>query len=324
MDFSYLISGEHVAEPEPRYPHLRRRDHHQMSVLTIAIAASFALAAAMVVSAVAFSFAALDATSELGRLYGEPKCPHGKSYYAAPVNNYAPCCSHYAQTCCDLHGGACSFGYNFSEALATDATAATAWAHHIRNPRCSTLLSLLSCARCSPFAGHYMGHSTYLHHRPNLTVCDGFCKELWEACTGGFAHSSVRGADHSVPHLAFCTQQLGLQVGGQLLPHRRRALAIGAERSAPGIGALHGRGGSPAAPPAAVDDGNADDDGYAYDDGDDEADAYKYDAFDPAGATCFNAAKLASRPWRWLSLGLPLLLAATMMQLSHAAGSRSS
>mmetsp|Transcript_6855 Transcript_6855/g.16111 ORF Transcript_6855/g.16111 Transcript_6855/m.16111 type:complete len:170 (-) Transcript_6855:261-770(-) len=132
--------------------------------------------------------------------------------YDEPVNNFSPCCTHYAATCCDLHGDRCKRAYDF---------AAPSFP---RTERCEELLALLSCARCSSYAGHYdgSGHSTPLTARPNLTLCESFCSELWGACGRTFAPPAGAALDElheSSRAREFCVDQLGLRLPPPGDPH---------------------------------------------------------------------------------------------------------
>jgi hypothetical protein len=57
---------------------------------------------------------------------------------------------------------------------------------------------------------------TLLVHKPNITVCNSFCHETWEACVGPpRAEPSPAAAaafDDEAPHVHFCTQHLGVHV----------------------------------------------------------------------------------------------------------------
>jgi len=138
--------------------------------------------------------------------------------------------------------------------------------------RCSSLLSLLSCARCSPFAGHFVGRPSLLTQKPNITVCESFCFKLYDACV------SPLGPTSGEVQLAFCTQRLGLRVGG-----REPELA-------------------PVPPLTLVHSGTARNQQRGVINGDDASNDIK------GGATCFAAARTAAVPLRWLSWGVPCLI----------------
>ena len=221
-------------EDERRYPHLRS-SRHKRSLLFVVAASSLAIAASVVVAGiVAFK------TPEAARTYGEQHCAPGHSMYRLPIINYASCCSHYTTTCCNLHSSSCENKFEFltgaaisvaagadsthparatggsSMASAADGTSghgalggvATSHRPVVRAPRhsahCELVLSLLSCARCSPFAGHYVNSATLLMHKPNITVCESFCKEAYEACAP---------PESERDHVRFCSEQLGVHVG---------------------------------------------------------------------------------------------------------------
>ena len=78
------------------------------------------------------------------------------------------------------------------------------------------MLTLLSCARCSSYAGHFADghHQLTLAMRPNLTLCTGFCEELWNEC--GRAFAPLGRVDHDGVYVMgareFCEGQLGLRL----------------------------------------------------------------------------------------------------------------
>ena len=330
--FTFLLNEPAAAvdDTHERYPHLGGSRRHKHSLLTVIGASGLALAASVVVSGVAFTFADDSGSAELQRIYGERRCAPGHSYYASPVNNYASCCSHYATTCCDLHSNRCEHKFEFSlnsaaAVSASNRSTATAtggggiralfatlfasaapWvsaasggvmpplsppagsrAAAEKHQQCEHLLSLLSCARCSPYAGHYVNSPTLLIHKPNMTVCESFCHEIWEACaahtvehgmphgrTGGGGLASAGdgiGGGENAAHVRFCTQQLGVAVGGRL-PR-----------------GIHSAGNTAAA----------------------AAGRPLVDAAGADAATCFNAGRPAkAMPMRWLALGVPAVVTA--------------
>lgn len=275
--YSFLISdaafdaGDDVLA---RYPRLQRSRHkrHQLSLLTLGVAAGLALAAAVVVAAVSISFEE-PSLGELGRRYGHQMCARGHSTYQIPINNFASCCTHYSATCCDLSGSTCSSMYQFALAFTPASTdgsdsmrdgcsdgsecpesrnvgtnaaagsssggprvsAADRTNHHnddegeggkahrasaMLSPRCLSLLSLLACGRCSPFAGHFISRDTPLSHRPNMTICYSFCDSLWRACAAPGDHTlsgvaAPQGdgvmSDNSSTARQFC-ERIGLRV----------------------------------------------------------------------------------------------------------------
>ena len=203
-----------------RYPKLSRRGRSlPVSVLTIVGAGALAISAAVLVSSVSFNFSNLDATSELGQLYGQPSCPSGQSMYDSPINNFAWCCAHYAATCCDLHGDACVRLFKFTVVgRANSSAAGSTHTHHSHEEsHCDRLLSLLSCAQCSPFAGHFIESPALLRQRPRVLVCDSFCHSLYEACIPAARLDLPADGGDDQRHVDFCEQQLGLRVGGRLL-----------------------------------------------------------------------------------------------------------
>jgi hypothetical protein len=131
-----------------------------------------------------------------------PRCPHnGRASSQLLANNFSPCCTHYSVTCCDLSRRTCSQAFSFSGLLSRNGSALP--------ERCAALLSLLSCARCSPYAGYFTDESPRpISMRPNLTVCPEFCDEAWTVCGG------VQGPSTGGPASAreFCTQGLGLRL----------------------------------------------------------------------------------------------------------------
>ena len=68
--------------------------------------------------------------------------------------------------------------------------------------RCAEKRNLLACARCSPFAGHF---EKPVAHNITLTICDGFCRELWTACRPDQEQADDDG------YLLFCSG-LGVEV----------------------------------------------------------------------------------------------------------------
>ena len=253
--YSFLLNDLANAPDDVGHRYLHVRSSRQRySVVTVVAMTSLALAASVVVAGLgAFNFSEPQA---LSRTYGEQTCAPGHSMYRQPINNYASCCSHYGTTCCDLHGDSCKHKFEFvdragfgvsrpvtnsssdshsgrsgaadlSEAIGVGDTGRSTSVQPIREPsaKCEEMLSLLSCARCSPFAGHYVNSPKWLEHKPNMTVCESFCRELWTACLG--SHAKKHGASPSgalqptagvhSPHWLYCTQQLGVHVGGAVL-----------------------------------------------------------------------------------------------------------
>jgi len=328
--FSFLalppdLDVDRGSGPAARYPSIARgRGRSKQSVLTLVAAASLALAASVIVSAVAFTFADPDAASELVQRYGRPSCPHGHSMYREPINNYAPCCSHYAATCCDLHGDTCIQKFDYASYLARNrstllrrrlpsgANSATTTPDtapgsgpsttvvHLLPKRCTALLSLLACARCSPFAGHFVRSPTLLVRRPNLTVCESFCHSLYEACRPTSLPSPPPSqwparsglSAEKQPHLLFCTLELGLRVGGR----QPRSSTMSSADPARRVSEL-------------------DDD----DDGGDEL-----ESSEDRDATCFAAAQASASHHRWLSWGVPLALALLWNPHGRSAGLQNS
>ena len=201
------------------YPHVRSaRQKNMYSLLTVATTSSIALVATAAVAGIgAINYA--ERHEEMSQTYGKQLCAPGRSMHRLPVNNYASCCSHYGTTCCDLRSDSCESKFHFSTALPTSGRSGHADA---ALPKCELMLSLLSCARCSPYAGHYVHSENWLVHKPNLTVCENFCRELWDACVAPMhpelhagvpdAPEATAGADS--PHWRFCTERLGVHVGG--------------------------------------------------------------------------------------------------------------
>ena len=120
------------------YPLLRRHNYAQRQLLaTVTITVTLTLALSLLIGGLTFIGLDEDAAAQRAK-YGPPKCPAGRGMYDEPVNNFSPCCTHYSATCCPLHDGGCRRAYDFGAPSFP------------RTERCEALLSLLSCARCSP------------------------------------------------------------------------------------------------------------------------------------------------------------------------------
>ena len=52
-------------------------------------------------------------------------------------------------------------------------------------------------------------------------MCESFCLELWAACAPPPPFFSLGSPDDDAPHMGFCTQQLGVRVGGAVLTSGR-------------------------------------------------------------------------------------------------------
>ncbi|KAL1522356.1 hypothetical protein AB1Y20_017348 [Prymnesium parvum] len=188
------------------YP-LRRRHHSAERCAKATVAISVTLTLVLSLSIGLLTFVGLDDDDSVMRTkYGAPMCPKGENMLDAPVKNYSPCCTHYSSTCCNFFGEHCASGYDF---------AAPSFP---RTETCEQLLELLSCARCSSYAGHYdrSPPDLPLDARPSLTVCEIFCQRLWHACgptfmppmyAPGYGNSS-----EEVGAREFCVNVLGLRL----------------------------------------------------------------------------------------------------------------
>ena len=74
--FTFLLNEPAAAvdDTHERYPHLGGSRRHKHSLLTVIGASGLALAASVVVSGVAFTFADDSGSAELQRIYGERRC----------------------------------------------------------------------------------------------------------------------------------------------------------------------------------------------------------------------------------------------------------
>lgn len=200
MGYSMLESAARDGGVRP-YPLLRRHNYAQLQLAaTLTITVTLTCVFSLLIGLLMFMGVEEDSAAMM-RKYGSHKCPKGPNMLDHPINNFSPCCTHYSTTCCNLHGERCRAGYDFAKPSFP------------RTDKCEELLALLSCARCSSFAGHYDNSdpTVPLTVRPNLTVCNSFCDEVWMACAVSFQPTS----DDGLPRFGareFCTEQLGLRV----------------------------------------------------------------------------------------------------------------
>lgn len=203
MSYSILENGARDGGVRP-YPLLRRHDYAQRQLrATLVITVSLTITLSMLIGVLMFTGFDEDATTMLSK-YGPQKCPLGINMLEQPINNFSPCCTHYAATCCNLYGEKCKEAFDFA-------------APQFPRPElCDDLLELLSCARCSAYAGYYDDSSAQLPFsaKPNITLCESFCDELWNAC--GLAYTSrTHGAGDELQRFSarhFCEDRLGLRV----------------------------------------------------------------------------------------------------------------
>lgn len=201
MHFGFALPSQ----CEDPYPRLRRwRAQRRASMITLMLTSMLAVAVSVSIGALCFIGLNEDPQAMRAK-YGRPRCAQGRSNYAEAVNNFSPCCTHYSATCCDLHGESCAHSYAFLPLRSSK--------DRRLSETCEAALNMLSCARCSPYAGHFCGDTAFsrLSQRPNLTVCVDFCGLLWDHCGVAGADPTSALPPNSDAH-AFCTAGLGLRV----------------------------------------------------------------------------------------------------------------
>jgi len=197
--FSFLVPH---GEEEGEYPSLRRHAARssRTSIVTLVCTASFSILVSGFVGIICF-VRNEPGSREMEERYGPRECAAGPDLYSTAAVNYSPCCVHYASSCCELHDE-CTKHYQYPGWHCPADHGAIACGVLPRKPRpaCVELMNLLSCARCSPYGGHFVTASPSLL---NVTICATFCHQLWAAC--GEATTTQHGP------LDFCAS-LGLHV----------------------------------------------------------------------------------------------------------------
>jgi len=98
-------------------------------------------------------------------------CPTGNTFFVFPQYNDVGCCewATASGTCCQQ-----SICDNFVDYAYSNSQSST----------CSNLVGLLQCATCHPNSGQFATSLT------NITICDSFCTQMYDACNSKTQHNS--------------------------------------------------------------------------------------------------------------------------------------
>mmetsp|Transcript_7909 Transcript_7909/g.17404 ORF Transcript_7909/g.17404 Transcript_7909/m.17404 type:complete len:232 (-) Transcript_7909:1509-2204(-) len=194
------------------YPRLRRsRASRRISTITLGVTAAISTGVSLFVGTVCFMRGDTFGQHSLQDRYGDTQCAAGPDMYRSQVVNYSPCCMHLSSTCCDLHSGrSCPSEYEHAMICGRNRSCTSSAHHKLRPAACMEMLRVLSCARCSPYAGHYV--RTGDDGVSRTVVCRSYCDQLWQACMPPAATASE--AMHSSAGPAELCTRLGLIVAG--------------------------------------------------------------------------------------------------------------